>query len=386
MAIDDVKFTNLRGEEISRGNLVNEMIKFFNLLVENRESQITDFSEGSEVRNLLESIAVDIYFLMEMENDILKNCYISTATGNWLDRIGEHPAIQLSRESGEISRGQVTFSIPSVLTTEIVIPANTIVVGSNNLYYSTDNDAIIGIGETNVRVNVSCTVTGKDGDLGIGGIIKLDENASISNMVSVTNESAISGGVDYEDDEKYRERLLNFVRRDDFGSLGYYIWLCENVAGVHDVSLVDETGYTGKILVNGDVKPTTDNVLIDVLAVLSDLSKKVLKHNFTVGRPIYDTVDLDIEITVKNEMDTNIIKNLVKALFDGGSPVEGFEFKGLNISQGLTESEIYGLFTIVDNIISVSITQDGSVVTDIPCSLNHVLKSGTINVTQSLGE
>ena len=128
LAIDDVKFTSLRGEEISRSNLVEQMISYYGLKVEHGETRVTDFNEGSEIRNLLESIAVDVYYLMELENDVLRNCFIDTATGAWLDKIGMHPFIQLPRLEGSPAKGNVTFSIPSALTTEIVIPPETGVI------------------------------------------------------------------------------------------------------------------------------------------------------------------------------------------------------------------------------------------------------------------
>ena len=215
-----MKFTSLRGEEISRTNLVQEMIDYYNLKVEHGETKVTDFNEGSELRNLLESFAVDIYYLMQVENDILRNCFIDTATNNWLDKIGQHPFIQLPRKQGASAKGNVTFSIPSVLTTEIVIPVGTVVVGENGLYYATDSDCTIPIGETSADVNITCSITGTEGNTGTGTITLIDDSYVNINGLSVRNNSPVVDGVDFEDDEAYRSRLLGFVRRDDFGSIG----------------------------------------------------------------------------------------------------------------------------------------------------------------------
>ena len=97
MAIEDVSFINLRGEVISRENLVQQMVDYYSLKLNAGESKVTDFNEGSEIRNLLESFAVDIYYLSEMENDVLKQAFVDTATGTWLDKIGMHPFIKLPR-------------------------------------------------------------------------------------------------------------------------------------------------------------------------------------------------------------------------------------------------------------------------------------------------
>ena len=55
----------------------------------------------------------------------------------------------------------------------------------------------------------------------------------------------------------------------------------------------------------------------------------------------------------------------------------------MNIGQGVSEKELYGLFDAIDNIVSITIESDGSPVTDIPCTENHALISGTITVNQT---
>ena len=384
MAIEDVSFINLRGETISRENLVQQMVDYYSLKLNAGESKVTDFNEGSEIRNLLESFAVDIYYLSEMENDVLKQAFVDTATGTWLDKIGMHPFIQLERSLGGASHGSVTFSIPSALTSEVVIPEATLLLGSNGLYYTTDLECVIEIGDTSVSVSCTCASVGSDGNCTGGVVTTIDDSYYNNNSVSVTNSNPFVDGFDYEDDEQYRSRLLNFIRRDDFGSLGYYKTLCEDVAGVHDVVLVDDASYTKKVLVNGVSKPTSDALLLKVLTVLSDLGNTVIGHSFTVDKPTFDTVDLKVSVTVNAEMDENILKNILRDLFDGGSSVEGFEFSGLNISQGLSEKELYGVFDIIDNVQSVTITDSSdNPVTDITCTANHVLKAGTFTIAQT---
>lgn len=384
MAIDDVSFINLRGEEISRSNLVEQMINYYKMKSQFNETKLTDFSEGSEIRNLLESFAVDIFYLMEMETEILKNAFIDTATGTWLDKIGLHPFVQLARNMGSASKGYVTFSIPSESTYDIVIPKSTVLLGDNNLYYTTDSECVIAIGETENNVNITCATTGRDGNCESGTINKISESSYVNkDFVSVTNSDKIAGGMDYEEDEIYRERLLNFVRRDDFGSMGYYKALAEGVDGVHDVVLIDDENYTKKILVNSTEKPVSMYILLNVLAKFTDLNNTVIGHTFIVDTVEYISVDLDINITVRNNMDTTIIENVLRDFFDGGSSVEGLTYSGLNINQNVNEKELYDLFSIFDNIVEITIESDGENVTNIICPTNHVLTLGNVSITQN---
>ena len=348
------------------------------------ETKVTDFSEGSEIRNLIESQAVDIYYLMELENDVLKQAFIDTATGNWLDKHGLHPIVQLPRLSGVPARGTVTFSIPAALNSDFVIPTDTLLISDNNVNYLTDGECIILSGETSASVGVTCSISGVEGNIGADTLTKIDDINLTNAGVTVTNSLAFTGGVDYEDDEAYRSRLLSYVRRDDFGSVPYYIELAESVPGVHDVVLVDEIGYTKKILINGTTKPTTDSLLLKVLTVFSALGNTVLNHTFTVGKPTFDSFNLAVTITTNRELSETTLKNYLWDYFNGGSHIEGLTYPGLNISQGVSEAELSSIFNIFEDIQSATFKINNNTITKIDCTANHVLLLNEITITQTV--
>ena len=108
LPIENESFYNLIGDEISRESIVEEMIEYYNQKLELGETRVTDFNEGSEIRNLLESIAVDLYDLMEDNYEATKIAFISSAYGEWLDLHGENPLINLPRDTGSEAVGFVT--------------------------------------------------------------------------------------------------------------------------------------------------------------------------------------------------------------------------------------------------------------------------------------
>ena len=251
MAIDDVSIYTLTGEEISRTSILNEMINFYGLLLEAGQTKVTDFNEGSEIRDLLEAFAVLGYIIIENKNELTSIGFIDSAEGEFLDKHGANPYINLPRETGMEATGTVTFTIPEALTSEAVIPEGTVVVNSSTgLEYSTMNDIVFDTENTSVNVAVECLTAGEDGNCEIGEIDTIDEIITDIPEITVTNESKITGGLDYEEDEEYRERLLAYKQRDDFGSLPYYQSLGQAVEGVHDLLFVDATGFISKILVH----------------------------------------------------------------------------------------------------------------------------------------
>ena len=388
MAISDESFINAIGDEISRANLVQQMINFYQLMLEVGQTRVTDFNEGSEIRNLLESVAVDHYSIMEQENEQTKIAFIETAEGEWLDKHGANPLINLPREQGTEASGYVTFTIPEAATNEVVIPIGTIVsCTENGLEYETQSDVIIGVGETNTTAYVTSLTVGSDGNCSKDTVTVIEDDTLNIPGLTVNNSSAFTGGTDYMEDEEYKAELLSFVRQNTFGSVGYYEELGASVEGVHDVHLIDTTGYTKKVLVNGYTKPTPASVLLDVTEVFTIPENLVLGHSFVCDKPDYVTLDLDLTLGVVEELPEEDITSTLHALFDG-VPANSAEIDldGLFIGETLTKSSLYNTLELIEGITSVYVEVDGSEFTDTSVDEDEVLALGTITITQNVEE
>lgn len=390
-SLNDESFYNILGEEISRNGLVQQMINFYGLLLEVGETRITDFNEGSEIRNFLESVAVDHYVILEDQNEHAKIGFIDTAYGEWLDKHGLNPAIRLERNQGAESVGEVTFTIPEVSAEQTIIPEGTLLASTETgLQFSTDYDAVIEIGDLNVDVQCTCMSVGEDGNVVSGSIDLIDDDFLDVHGITVTNADAFTGGVDYEEDEDYRARLLEYVRREDFGSLPYYINLAESVPGVHDVKLIDSVGVSKKILVNGDVKETSDTLLVDVLTRFSDTRNLGINHTFNVAKPSFVKYNLEVVVSVDTELPSGTFEDLLVKYVDGGySTFDGrIEFNGVNIGQSITKDEFVNALRIIDNVADATITikKNGSSASLNECSVNadEVVEINNVSVTQNV--
>lgn len=389
MAIDDTSFYNVMGEEISRSYLLQQMIDFYQLKKEVGETEVTDFNEGSEIRNLLEAVAVDNYILMEEENELTRMGFIDTAEGEYLDKHGLNPFINLPRDFGQEASGFVTFTIPSAVTDEITIAEGTILVNDDGLEFATDNEGLIVVGETNCEVACSCLTTGTDGNTGANTITIIDDDYINIDGLSVNNSEAFTGGTDYEEDDEYRERLLAYVRQDDFGSIRYYINLCESIENVHDVLLVDDENYTKKVIVNAYEKPTSDAILLEVLYALTDSQNIVIGHNFIVDKPAYVSLNLTLNLQVTETIDTEMIQDILQTFFDGGSSnYIMVDFEGLNIGEGVNKQKIIDVLSLIDDIVSVTVidTSTGEELQDISIESDEVLKLGNLIINQTIVE
>lgn len=386
MPVENESFYNLLGEEISRESIVEKMIDYYNQKLEIGETKITDFNEGSEIRNLLESFAVDLYDLMEDNYEATKIAFISTAYGEWLDLHGENPLINVARDIGSEAVGLVTFSIPDIREVDLIIPEETILVcEENDLEYVTDSEAVIVAGDTSVDVYCTCLTVGEDGNCSANTITMIDDD-NIDDSIVVTNPEAFSEGIDYEEDDEYRERLLSAIRIDNFGSIGYYQELGSNIDGVHDILLVDDATYTRKILVNGDEKPVSNEVLLNVLREFTRPENIVLGHSFIVDSPDYLVVNLKLDLIVEYEFNDEVIVERLHSFFDGGITDDGYDFSGCFIGENLNETHLYSCLESLDGILraSAKILDDNSDLSSINVNTNQVIRLGEISINQTL--
>ena len=388
MALGDESFYTILGEEVNRPILVQKMVDLFNNKYQ--DTNITDFNEGSEIRNILEAFSVDIYHLEANDNDILRAVFLSTSYGRWLDLFGEE--LNRPRDYGSVSTGNVIFSIPEEATTEITIPDGTVLLDSETgIEFLTSGDAVIHIGETQVTCLITSVIIGTVTNSRADKITVFRDNPPVS-ALSVTNPEKLNGGRNVELDDEYRERLLAVRAEDNFGSIEHYINLGENVEGVHDVILTDSTNYTGKIIVNGDTKPLSDDVLTNVVSVYNTQANLVYNQTFEVEKVEYTVVDLELSVGVTEEVDDELFVEVLTLLFDGGffesaSTSRNIElnYTGLNINESVTNYQILTIIEALKFVVQVtSLTSDGDTFKELTPETNQVLKLGDVTITQDV--
>ena len=379
----DGGFYDVGGFHITKEFILQKMINYFNNKYPN--SQITDFNEGSEIRNLLESISVDIYHLESLENGLLRQAFLTTATGGYLDLHGE--GLNVTRGIALQAQGTVTFSISEPVNYLITIPQHTRIVDTaTGIYYETWTSCEIPIGETSTDCPVYSVVTGAGTNILAGSeFLFYDQNSF--REVSITNNSAFTGGCDAETDEDYRNRLIEAKTSDGFGSLKYYKKL-GRVTGTHDIALVDSATHTAKVIVNGYQKPITDELLSTVTAQYTNEKNIVYNHSFEVEKAQFTTVPLTIVMTVTDEIQDSVIETILNNYFDGriiNANGQQFHSKGCSVNSKITNYELMTFLETIDGVIQVtSLTSTASF--PLTPATNKVLKLGSVNITQNVAE
>ena len=386
MALGDEEFYTVDGQRIDRSVLVQHMIDLFNQKY--GDTDITDFNEGSEIRNILEAFACNIFHMELNDMQLLRIAFLPTSYGLWLDLFGEE--LNLPREPGRQAQGDVTFSIQEPVNYLITIPQATRLVASDTgLYYDTYMTVEIPIGETSVDCPIYSVVPGA-GTNAKADTITLFENTSLYPEVSVTNPLDCTGGTDTESDETYRQRLLEKKGEDGFGSLEYYKKLSK-ISGVHDIALVPSTGnYTGKVLVNGYNKPLESSILAEVTSLYTNEKNLVYNQTFEVEEVDYTDLDLEIECGVTDEVEDQIFIDALTNFINGGQVTLAstqLSAKGCTINESVTNYQLMTMLETLPFVVQVtSIKKDGDVFHKLTPDTDSVFKLGTVTITQEIAE
>lgn len=380
----DGGFYDVSGFHVTKNFILQMMINYYNNKYP--EAQITDFNEGSQIRNLLETFSIDIYHLEFQENSLLRQAFLTTATGYYLDLFGEEYGIK--RKNDLQAQGVVTFSISSAVNYPIQIPQNTRITNTETgLFYDTYISVEIPVGATSVTCPVRSMITGSKTNIPANSeFVFYDEN--LLREVSISNSEAFTDGRDSESDEEYRERLLEAKTSDGFGSKSYYVKL-GRIDGVHDIALVSSLTRTAKVIINGySDTQISDDLLAKVASLYSNEKNLIYNQTFEVVKAEFTTVPLEITIDVSSELQEETLKTIIKNYFTGTNTNinnQQFVFKGCSVNSIISRTELMNAIEGIDGVIQITdITSDSEEFTKLEPATNKVLRAGTIEITQNV--
>ncbi len=245
-----------------------------------------------------------------------------------------------------------------------------------------------------VTVEVVCTQTGTVGNTAVATVIHV--GSKITGITSVTNEKAITGGTEDEDDESIRERISEYDQSlgDSFvGSPADYKRWAESVDGVGTANVIpaqDTSGLVTIVLIDANGDPATEAICDDVYNYImspDDQYARLAPTGASLSVVAPTTVDISVKATVelaenatiesvKEEFLKNIIAYLPEAMGEKEvkysriarelSKVSGvYDYKDVQIG---TVNDGYGTSNI-----SVSNTQLPVITAD-----NIILTAGTV--------
>lgn len=377
------------GSRITRNSLMSDAETFYESQYADGITEICDFSEGSEIRTLHESFIVELFSLYKEMFRTAKMKFVLDSQGTYLDRLACEYHIR--RHRAKKATGSVTLTISEAIAGNYSIPKGTIILNRENGYeYILDEDVLLTSTGTPTNATVHAKLEGSRYNTSSNTLTAFQDAHIIRRSVKVTNNGAITGGVDAETDDELRIRILNAKREKSWGTATEYNNFIKNNVygdnfGVHDVQFVDPnilksdetlpphykpdikwenvlnkdfeirknyycTDCVRVLFVNSTIKPCTDEILEAVDYLMTLQNNLVIGHFFHVLAASLKPVYFGMELYTNSVVSESIIYSHLRAFFDGGT-VEtksgSVTYAGVNINDTVRKDE---LLDVLENI------------------------------------
>ena len=221
-----------------------------------------DMSDGGHPWNFTRAAALMVAELCEyVIPEAIRLFVPDYSYGTYLDDHAKARAMK--RRAATAANGTLTITGED----GAVIPAGSVfatasINGEPSVEYATVEEATIPSGGT-IDVLVVCTQTGTIGNTAAATVIHV--GSTITGVTSVTNQDAITGGTEEEDDDSLIERIAEYDQSlgDSYvGSPADYKRWAESVDGVGAASIISAKDTSGLVTIvltdaNGDPATTT---------------------------------------------------------------------------------------------------------------------------------
>ena len=189
----------------------------------------------------------------------------------------------------------------------------------NVVEYETTQDAVLEAGDLTVNVPVRAVVAGAAGNAAAGYVTTLVSAPTGINYAS--NQEAITGGRDPEEDDTYRRRVLDSIVRGGSGAnAGYYQEIALAQPGVTLAQAVPRAGGAGTVTVYlwGEGAAPSGEVIAAVQAELE--AQREIGVTVTVTAAQVLNLPIPVKVKLPSEVDftwaTAQVQQAVTAYFD----------------------------------------------------------------------
>lgn len=250
--------------------------------------------------------------------EIIKLIFPMYAYGEWLDYHAQMRGI--SRRPATASSGTLQLTV----TKNTNIPegsqfSTASVDGQPSVVFETTQGKF-NLPEGTTEVPVKCTQTGTAGNVIAGTVIfKLSQ---LSGVTAVTNQEAITGGTEEEDDDSLRARIVSLDQSQSVSYVGsvadYKRWSLEvpGVGGVTVIPAQDDSGLVTLVITDSNGDPANEEIcqnVYDYIMSPADPELRLTAPNVKLSVIPPTITELSISATV--EVGTGSSLDSIKSAF-----------------------------------------------------------------------
>ena len=321
----------------------------------------------------------DLYDYLEWWS---KQTFIDTATEN--EYVDKHALIfGVERRSEVKASGEITITGKTGTT----IPEGTVVLSRIGVKYETLALALIG-SDGKDKARVQALVGGITGNCGIGDIVAFE--IADTNIYTVTNEEAITGGFDIENNESLIARAKEKIMRPAHsGNENDYKQWAKEVEGVGKVDVIPvwNGGGTVKVIISDyDYNVANQELVEAVKNRIEQADGRPIGANVTVVS--YIKYDLDIVATIKiaSGYDIETIKQDVIADIKKGIINNTIQYTSNSKTTIVSIGKIGAIILSVDGVLDyTSLSVNGETTGNIEVPRDKIVILNNVNLIEGRG-
>ncbi len=241
----------------------------------------------------LYAMAAQVQTLLFQADWVVQQAFPQTATGEYLDYHAQSRGLQ--RRAAGAAEGVICFYAPENAAAELVIPVGTVCLTGAGVRFETVEEGRIAQGESWTEVRAVAVEKGHTGNVAAGSITLMV--VPPVGVVRCDNPDPFAGGMDEEDDENLRNRILeSFHRLPNGANAAFYEQEAMSVAGVVAATAVGRARGIGTVDVYvasaaGAPNQTLVNEITDLLQ-----KKREIAVDVQVLPPVEQAVDVTVVI------------------------------------------------------------------------------------------
>jgi uncharacterized phage protein gp47/JayE len=347
---------------------------------------LTNFNVGSVIRTLTEVVAEVVGELYAFGADMLRQGFLDTATGTWLERKAAEYAV--TRNPAVKTQGRVVFSRNVARNTNVPIPAGTIVATPKDqagveYRFFTTAAAVLPANQLSVEVLVDAETAGQAWNVGSGAISKM--KTYIAGVDAVNNATGWLDvvGADAENDTSLRQRCyLAWEELSQGGTAAAYISWALSVPGVRSAYVDDDLPRgdgTLDLYIIGEAGPP-DAALLDAVQAVVDANRPITADAL-VRPPDVVTVPIALRVTPRAGYDVVAmeaeIRRRLSVLF-GDVEDASLAIRPLGVGKDVVVAQIVAAVMGVTGLYRVVVEQPAA---DVDIAANEFPELGAVTVT-----
>lgn len=291
-------------ENLSLEDLQSQMINDFQNKYLELTGQEISLPQADPVRLILYAATLQLYQGMQYIDAAGKQSFLKYAFGKYLDNMGALKGIV--RNEGEAAKTKIRFTLSAARPGAIIIPMGTRVTPGGNVFFYTEEESAIPIGETYVDVPAVCAEIGEVGNNFEVDAIKVLVD-KIPYVAEVRNIQPSSGGAEIESDANLAERI--YLAPSSYSTAGpddaYRYWVKEYNPDIKDVKVYSPVpGVVDIRFILQDGELPTQGMIEGVEEYLMDGERRPLTDYVTVAAPEVHPYDVKIKYWI-NDSDKN---------------------------------------------------------------------------------